>query len=136
MCHLVLLLPVFGLALFWIFPFPIAAVLYAFILGISIWMYRLIMSAMARPVATGAEALIGQIGKVIGKSGSFTQLTVNGEVWRGTSPVRFKKGQSVRVTGIENMILHVEDASTPVGCLDSSCHHGGLLRLFGKLNNT
>lgn len=130
MCHLVLLMPVFGLALFWVLPFPVAAALYAFILVISIWMYRLVMSAMARPIATGSEALIGRIGKVTGRSGPFTQLTVNGEFWRGTAPVRYRKGQSVRITGIENMVLRLEDASSPAGCQDSACHHRGLFHFL------
>lgn len=130
MCHLVLLLPVFGLALFWVLPFPVAAVLYAFVLVISLWMYRLVMSAMALPVETGVEALVGEIGKVIGSSGRLTQVMVHGEVWQGTSSVNFRKGQSVRVTGIDRLVLQLEDAALASDCRTSACHHKSLFSLF------
>ncbi len=132
MCHLVLLLPVFGLALFWIPPFPIAATLYAFILIISIWMYRLVIDAMARPVVAGVEGLIGEIGEVLSTSGGIMQLMVHGEVWQATSRLQFRKGQAVSVTGVENMALQVEDASVPDDCHDFACHQKSLLSLFGK----
>lgn len=132
MCHLVLLLPVFGLALFWVLPFPVAAVLYAFILAISIWMYRLIMSAMARPVVTGAEGLIGELGEVISASRQSTQLMVHGEVWQGISSAGFRKGQSVRVTGIYHMVLEFEDAASAAHCRDSACDHKSLLHPFRR----
>lgn len=126
MCHLVLLLPVFGLALFWVLPLPVAAVLYAFILVISIWMYRLVMRAMTRPIVTGAEGLIGELGEVISSSGRLTQLMVHGEVWQGISPVTFRKGQSVRVKGIDHLTLQLEDAASAARCRDSACDHGSL----------
>lgn len=134
MCHLVLLLPLFGLALFWVLPLPVAGVLYAFILLVSIWMYRLIMRAMARPVVTGAEGLIGELGEVISASGRVVQLMVHGEVWKGTSSVRLNEGQSVRVTGVQNLLLQVQDASSSSDCHNSTCHHKGLFHFLRRQN--
>jgi hypothetical protein len=58
-CHLLLLLPVVGLGLFWVLPWPVAfgldAVLVALALGIAIPGMR----ALYRPVLTGREALVG-----------------------------------------------------------------------------
>ena len=57
MCHLVLLLPILALPLFWFAPLAIAVPAYVVVLILSGWFYWLAVSAMRRPVHTGAEAL-------------------------------------------------------------------------------
>lgn len=45
MCHLILLTPVFSLAVFWIWPLTVAGPVYAVVVALSLWMYALIMRA-------------------------------------------------------------------------------------------
>lgn len=54
-CHLVFLTPVLGLILFWIFPWPIAAVLYAGLLVVSGAIYVVTYRAMRLPITTGLK---------------------------------------------------------------------------------
>ena len=59
MCHLVLLMPVIGLAVFFVLPLPIAVLVYLAILGVSILLYKAVIDAMSRRVVTGREAMLG-----------------------------------------------------------------------------
>lgn len=137
MCHLVLLLPVFGLVLFWVLPLPVAAVLYAIIFMISIWLYSIIMRAMSLPVTTGSEGLIGQVGEIIDVSDRTGQLMVHGEVWRAISQTHLHKGQEVRVVGVDRLALEVEDATCTARSQGSDCgmHHKGLYGFMKKWRN-
>src|SRR5680860_1375139 len=59
MCHLALLLPVVGLAVFFVLPLPVALVIYLVILGASVLLYKAVIDAMCRRVVTGREAMLG-----------------------------------------------------------------------------
>lgn len=131
MCHLVLLLPVFGLVVFWIFPLPVAAPIYLFILTFSVWMYRSIMRAMSMPVATGSEGLVGQIGDVIDLSGKYAQLLIHGEVWKAESPGTLRKGERVKVLSVDKLTLRVVDANAAEARQALSCHTHGKWWLLG-----
>lgn len=121
MCHLVLLLPVFGLVVFWLFPLPVAAPIYMLILAFSVWMYRAIMQAMNRPVVTGSEGMVGQIGEVVDVSRNFFGILVHGEIWKAKSASVVRKGQRVRVIGLEGLVLKVEDADAQSTSANPSC---------------
>ena len=58
MCHLVLLLPVFALPVFWLLPPAVATVLYAAVAAISLVLYLYTFKAMRKPRLNGAEAMI------------------------------------------------------------------------------
>ncbi len=122
MCHLVLLLPVFGLVVFWIFPLPIAAPIYLVMLVFSVWMYRSIMRAMRTPVATGSEGLIGQIGDIIDSSGQYLDVLVHGEHWKAESQLTLRKGQRVVVVGRKRLTLRVDDANNREALKSHACH--------------
>ena len=67
MCHLVLLMPVISLSLFWIAPMGFAVPGYLFILVLSIFLYWLITKAMKQPVRDGFQSLIGTEARVISR---------------------------------------------------------------------
>ena len=50
MCHLVLLLPLFGLAVFWLWPPAVAVPVYLAVLVVSAGVYYLALVAMRLPV--------------------------------------------------------------------------------------
>src|SRR5680860_605803 len=88
MCHLALLLPVVGLAVFFVLPLPVALVIYLVILGASVLLYKAVIDVMCRRVVTGREAMLGaharvkrlESGRVGVKSGQVV-VCVRGELW-------------------------------------------------------
>ena len=59
MCHLILLMPVLGLPLFWLLPLGYALPSYVVIALISAFLYWLIRGAMRKPPQDGFQSLIG-----------------------------------------------------------------------------
>lgn len=108
MCHLILLLPVLGLAVFMLWPLSVAAPVYAVILVISLAFYYFIMQAMRRPVTTGAEEIVRKTGKVLEVRGRKIYVRVRGEIWNAESSDRLHPGDSVSITGIDGLMLRVK----------------------------
>ena len=115
MCHLVLLLPVLGLAAFWLWPLSVAVPAYAVILAISLLFYYLIMQAMHRPVITGTEEILRKTGKVLEVRGRKILVRVRGEIWNAESSDRLRVGDTVRITSLDGLVLRVQrlDDATP-----------------------
>ncbi len=103
-CHFLLLAPVLGLGLFFIFPWPIALAVYLPILAGSLWLYAKMWEAMRRPVAIGPEALIGADGEALGPD----TARVQSETWRVRSTVLLRPRMRVRVIAREGLTLLVE----------------------------
>jgi membrane protein implicated in regulation of membrane protease activity len=108
MCHLILLMPIAGLVVFWLFPLPIAAPIYAVILAASLILYRAVMQAMRCPVKTGKRGMIGEVGTVISSSNGESLIRVHGELWRATSPRPLHKRELVRVVAVTGLSLQVQ----------------------------
>ncbi len=108
MCHLILLLPVLGLAVFVLWPLSVAAPVYAVVLVISLAFYYLIMQAMRRPATTGAEEIVRNTGKVLEVRGRRICVRVRGEIWNAESSDRLHPGDSVSITGIDGLMLRVK----------------------------
>jgi len=103
-CHFLLLLPVLGLGLFFVLPWPIALVLYLPILGGSLWLYAKAWEAMRRPIVMGPEALIGAEGEALGPD----TARVLSETWRVQSPIPLQPRMRVRVVARQGLTLLVE----------------------------
>ncbi len=65
----------------------------------------LALKARRRPVVTGHEALIGSMGVVLDDLETEGWARIHGEQWRVRSPVSIKRGQSVRVTSLGDLLL-------------------------------
>jgi len=111
MCHLVLLLPILALPLFWLAPLAIAAPAYALVVVLSGWIYWLAVSAMRRPVQTGAEALAHNTGEVIAREDGVLQVRVHSEIWNAESTDDLQPGDRIEVIGVEAMRLKVRRSS-------------------------
>ena len=90
-CHLLLISPVIGLALFLILPWTVALPLYLLVVALALWLYVKIVESMRQPVETGSEGLLGRVA-VVAPGGS---LTVKGERWSITRPEGLRPGQQV-----------------------------------------
>ena len=117
MCHLILLMPVFSLAVFWIWPLSVAGPVYAVITVLSLWMYAYIWRAMQRPVLGGAEELLHSDGEVMEVNGNALRVRVHSEMWSAESKDILRRGDHVKVVGMTGLILQVRRQDDTVGNL-------------------
>lgn len=109
MCHLLLLMPILGIPVFWLWPVSIAAPVYAVILVVSAWLYFFVMRAMRRPVGTGSEGIMQSIGEVIDDTKTkMTCVRVQSELWGAVSSEPLHRGDRVRVVAIDGLTLRVQ----------------------------
>lgn len=116
MCHLILLMPVFALAVFWIWPLAVAGPAYAAVAVLSLWMYVLIMQAMRRPVLSGTEELLHSFGEVVEVDGQTMRVRVHSELWNAESNDTLCSGDRVKVNGISGLILRVSRCNDADNC--------------------
>jgi membrane-bound serine protease (ClpP class) len=65
------------------------------------------LQARRRPVVSGREAIIGAVGEVLEDCPGEGWARVKGETWRVRSAVPLERGQRVRVTAIDGLVLNV-----------------------------
>ncbi len=102
MFHIPFLLPFIAVILF-IIPFGQALMLYSLILLPCSIFYWLIWKDTRRPVTTGAEGMVGGIGKVIQNGTGTTKAFYKGEIWNAICPGAVSVDDCVEVTGLEGM---------------------------------
>lgn len=111
MHQLLLLLPVVALALFLIFPWPVAMILYLPILLGSIFAYRKAWKALKTPPTTGEEAMLGQTAVVLQADNERIEVQYQGEIWQAVSDVSLHVGQEVIIRHLEGLVLFVTPAT-------------------------
>ncbi len=67
----------------------------------------LAVRARARPVVSGREQMLGATGEVLENVAGETYARVHGEIWKVRSGIPLERGQAVRVTGIDGLLLTV-----------------------------
>ena len=127
MCHLILLLPIFGLPLFWIWPLELALPSYLLVLLLSGWVYYYAIAAMRRQVAVGPETLLYSAGEVVSRDAEGLQVRVQSVLWSAHGDEALKTGDAIEVVGIEGLRLRVRspgDTRTgeSVKFLEQTCH--------------
>ncbi len=122
MCHLILLLPIVALPLFWLLPAGEAGGLYAAVIGLSMGVYWLVLQAIRAPVVTGIGALMHATGAVRSVDGRKASVWVASELWSAEAePGALQVGDVVEVIGAEGLVLKVRkvcpaiDASARAG---------------------
>ncbi len=112
MCHLILLLPVLALPVFWFLPLFQAVAVYGVVTALSLWVYRYLLKAMHRPVQIGVEALLGREGEVVDTAGGQVLVRVASETWTARSRRPVAVGDRVRVVRVDGLVLELEPAGT------------------------
>lgn len=107
MCHLILMMPLLSLPVFWLLPLSIAAPAYAVVLGASAWLYWHVTQSMHRPVQTGKEEILNATGRVIKAGNGRAQVRLHSEIWAAESVERLRRGDRVQVIGIDGLRLRV-----------------------------
>ena len=69
---------------------------------------NLALRARARPVTSGRDAMLGLTGEVFEIAAGIAYARIHGEIWKVRSGIPLDRGQSVRVTGIDGLLLTVE----------------------------
>ena len=113
MCHVLLMMPVLGLPVFWLWPMAVAAPVYTVIIVLSALLYFFTLRAMRRPVLTGSEELLQSIGEVVEVRDRLTRVRVHSEIWNAESSEKLRKGDRVKVLSADGLTLRVQqlDAS-------------------------
>jgi membrane-bound serine protease (ClpP class) len=93
--------PGYGISLPLILGFAAASALLLFMV---VW---LALKARGRPVVSGREELIGALGRALQAFDEEGHVRVHGEVWAARSNVPVSKGQTLRVTGRDGLVLRV-----------------------------
>jgi membrane protein implicated in regulation of membrane protease activity len=111
MHHLILLLPVFGIVVFWLFPLSLAIPIYMVILAISGLMYWAIVRAI-RKIPRANLSFVGDKAIVASRLGprdrSQYMVEVHGELWGANSPDELRIGESVIITDARGTVLTVK----------------------------
>lgn len=116
MHHLILLLPIAAIPLFWVLPLPAAIVLYLFCLALTAFAWWFITRSLHRPVVTGAQGLVGEAGEVVSlKAGVRHECLIKagGELWSARCDAGLQPGDSVVIRGVEGIRLEVVPAAPP-----------------------
>jgi membrane-bound serine protease (ClpP class) len=69
---------------------------------------RMVFSAHRKPVVSGVDEMLGSIGQVLEDFEESGRIHVHGETWNVQSQSPLRRGDQVRVTGIDGLILSVE----------------------------
>jgi membrane protein implicated in regulation of membrane protease activity len=110
MCHIVLLMPLLALVLFWILPLEVALPVYLVILLVSILIYISLLRAMHRPVTTGQQALLGETCEITDIKNHKGHVMLHGEIWEADISGHMHKGDEAIVTGVNGLRLKVKIA--------------------------
>jgi len=126
MCHLILLLPLFGLPLFWLLPVDVALPAYVGLSALSVAAYLVVIGLIRLPVVTGREALLHATGRVQALDGSTASVWINGELW-SASGEHLSTGDLIEVVSINGLMLKVRKLAglrDPAAMRDKllSCH--------------
>ena len=113
MCHLVLLMPVIALPIFWLTPPGFAVPVYTIIVLISAGLYWLITRAMHQPVQDGFQSLIGtRVDVAAVLAPSQYQIRAHGELWSAFSKDSLQLGEQVNIVATRGIGVVVEKVKT------------------------
>lgn len=109
LCHVLLLLPILALPVFWLWPLSVSVPVYSVTAGLSIALYVGALRAMRKPVLTGREHMVGAKGAVVATEGGHVTVNIDAELWTATSVTGpLGVGDEVRVVGIDGLKLRVK----------------------------
>ena len=95
-------IPGYGIPLPLIITLALCSGLFMFLVA------RMALLSRRRPVVSGREQLVGSFGEVLEDFSDEGWARVHGEHWRVRSAAPLKRGQRVRVNGIDGLKLSVE----------------------------
>jgi membrane protein implicated in regulation of membrane protease activity len=126
MCHLIFLVPLAGIPLFWILPWE-----YALLINVLLWIifgslgYKII-KAMMLPADDGMQSLVGSQVEIISRDnlGNYRQYLVKtgGELWTARSSENLVPGDKASVEALDGIKLIVTRSPKEVRANERHCH--------------
>ena len=107
MCHLIFFLPVIGLGVFLVFPFPLAVALYGIVLALCAPLYFFIWRAFRLPIQTGREGMIGKQARVVQDLNLEGVIQLHNELWSARSGEPIAKGEKVTILAVNGLVATV-----------------------------
>ena len=108
MCHILWMLPILGLPLFWIFDFWVALPLYLGLLAITGVMMLLTVEVLKKPASSGIEAMYGDTAEVVEALKPRGRVRYHNQLWYATARAPVEVGETVRIVGNRGLCLLVE----------------------------
>jgi membrane-bound serine protease (ClpP class) len=105
-CHLIFVLPVAGLVLFWLLPWPLASLLYVAGVAPSMLIAWVAWRALQAPPVMGMEAMAGEAAEAVTDLMPRGQVRYGNDLWMARSAEPVRKGEPVRIRAVDG-ILHV-----------------------------
>jgi membrane-bound ClpP family serine protease len=110
MCHVLLILPLIALPLFWVLPLSSAVFVYGAVVVVSGMIYAYAILAMRQPTQNGAEGMIGEPGHIVIDEFGKAHVQIRSELWDAVSAFPLREGERVRVIAAERTRLRVHQS--------------------------
>lgn len=108
MCHVLLLLPVLALPVFWLWPPEVALPVYGAAAVVSLGVYAAVYWAWKTPLAHGPQTLLGATGTVVSLGERQVTLRIGGELWLAeVQGASLSPGEDAVVVAVEGLRLTV-----------------------------
>lgn len=107
MCHVLLILPILALPLFWLLPWAEALILYGLICFLSAAFYWLMWGTLRQRAATGIEGMMGGTGTIFRCGEGEMKMYYRGEIWDAVCKEAMSLGERVEIVGFAKMKLIV-----------------------------
>lgn len=124
MCHILLLMPLLGLPVFWLMPLNQALPIYIVVVLICGILYRTIWKSMNTYSETGPEGVIGTKAEVVSKlsPGHLAQYVVRtrGELWSALCNDTLQPGETVNVADLKGINLIIEPGNRSISSEQSA----------------
>ena len=74
---------------------------------VSVGLAYAVFHIMRKRPTTGLEAMEGQVGRILSKSGELYKVSFHGEIWNAECEEALKTGERVKIVSVDGLILHV-----------------------------
>jgi membrane-bound ClpP family serine protease len=113
MCHILWVMPILALPLFWFLDFWVALPLYLVILAISAVVQFLTIRSFQKPASSGMEGMRGDTAEVVEALHPRGTVRYHSEFWSAEAREPIQVGETVRIVGNKGIRLLVEKLPEP-----------------------
>lgn len=107
MCHVLLVLPLIALPIWWLLPLPLSAEIYGVIAVVTGAVYYMALRMMRTPQAMDPDLIVGTHGRVVSNDHGQLQVQLRGEIWLACGADDLSTGDTVEVTSRDGLTLGV-----------------------------
>jgi membrane-bound ClpP family serine protease len=111
MCHVLWLLPLLGLPIFWLFDFSVALPIYLGILAVTGVIMHLTVQSMRQSPSSGIEGMQGDVAEVVEAIRYRGRVRYHNALWYASAREYIDVGETVRIIGNNRLCLLVEKRS-------------------------